>query len=244
MIREKPLFRRRLKTFWRQTLKATLGIKYAGLYGIPRLLLHHLRRNEPIHLVDVGAYDGNFTFGLACYCGLLSGVMVEPLPHKAAALKERFSAPDYRVFDCALADKPGKTELHVNEIEATSSLLQLSRQMHEWDGLQLGKERIIPCAQRTLDSVVAEANVPVIDLLKLDVQGAEHLVLAGGEEALKKCKRIWIECSFKPLYAGSSTFNDIYGLLAARGFQLLELSEAFRSSTGELLQVDALFARR
>ena len=28
-----------------------------------------------------------------------------------------------------------------------------------------------------------------------------------------------------------------------RGFRLLELSENFRSTTGELLQVDALFAR-
>jgi hypothetical protein len=60
---------------------------------------------------------------------------------------------------------------------------------------------------------------------------------------LKKTRRIWTECSFKPLYAGSSTFGDIYGLLAARGFRLLELSENFRSTTGELLQVDALFAR-
>jgi FkbM family methyltransferase len=243
MIRERPIFRRRLRIFWRQTLEATLGLKYAGLYGIPRLLLQHLGRNKPIHLVDIGAYDGAFTFGLACYCGLLSGVMVEPLPHKAAALKERFRGPDYRVFECALADQPGKTELHVNQMEATASLLQLRREMQEWDGLPLGKDRVIPCAQRTLDSVIAEAGVPVIDLLKLDVQGVEHLVLAGGEEALKKSKRIWTECSFKPLYAGSSTFGDIYGLLAARGFRLLELSENFRSTTGELLQVDALFAR-
>jgi len=97
MIREKPIFRRRLKTFWRQTLEATLGLKYISLYGIPRLLLQHLGRNEPIHLVDIGAYDGAFTFGLACCCGLLSGVMVETLPHKAAALKKRFRRQEYRV---------------------------------------------------------------------------------------------------------------------------------------------------
>ncbi len=243
MIKGKPLFRRRLKTFWRETLHTTLGIPYAGLYGIPQTLLKHLRRDEPIHLVDVGAYNGDFTFGLACYCGLHAGVMVEPLPHKAAKLRERFPEADYRIFECALADKSGVTDLRVNDDEATASLLPLRRDLPELNSLLVGKERVLSCAQRTLDSIVAEANVSTIDLLKIDVQGVEHLVLAGGRETLKRTKRVWTECSFKPLYSGSSTFSDLYAALTGCGFQLVELSEACRSVTGELLQADAFFVK-
>lgn len=206
-------------------------------------LLRHLHRRQPLHLVDVGAHDGDFTFGLACYTGLLSGVMVEPLPHKAAGLRQRFGRPGYHVFECALADRPGQVELHVNAMDATSSLFSARREMPEWRGLPLGEERVIACPQRTLDSVVAEAGLPRVDLLKMDVQGAEHLVLQGGPETLARTGMVWTECSFKPLYTGSSTFSDLYRLLEPLGFQLSEFNPALRSADGELLQVDALFVK-
>ncbi len=243
MIRERPLFRRRLKALWRQALQSTLKIPCRSIYGISMPLLRHLHKNRPLHLVDVGAHDGDFTFGLGCYTGLLSAVLVEPLPHKAAALRQRFGRPGYHVFDCALADRKGQAELRVNAMEATSSLFGARREMPEWQGFPLGEECLVTCRQRTLDSVVAEAGLPCVDLLKIDVQGAEHLVLQGGRETLARTGMIWTECSFKPLYAGSSTFSDLYGLLESLGFQLTEFNPAMRSAAGELLQVDALFIK-
>ncbi len=242
MIRERPILRRHIKALLRQAM-AGCGIPYEGLYGIPEMLLKHLPKNEPVRLVDVGAHDGDFTFGIACYCGLHTGVLVEPLPHKATALKERFRAREYHVFGCALADRAGTVDLRVNEIEATASILSIRRDLQELDGLTLGQERIVSCEQRTLDSVIAEVGLSGVDLLKLDVQGAEHLVLAGATKTLLGTRRVWTECSFKPLYAGSSTFMDLHALLTGCGFQLIELNPAFRSRSGELLQVDALFAR-
>jgi len=245
MIRERPLFRRRLKASWRQFLEATLKIPCRSVYGIPSALFRPLSRAKPIHLVDIGAHNGDFTFGLACWCGLECAVLVEPLPHKAARLRERFRPPHYQVFECALAAGAGVAELRVNASEeATSSLLPIRRDMPELSALVLGEEKIIRCAQRTLDSVITEAQLAQVDLLKLDVQGAEHLVLAGATETLRRTAMVWSECSFKPLYTGSSTFADIYTVLEAAGFQLLELSPGIRSPTGEMLQVDALFARR
>jgi len=242
MIRERPLFRRRLKASWRQFLEAALKIPCQSVYGIPSALLRYLPKGQPIQLADIGAHDGDFTFGLACWCGLERSVMVEPLPHKAAQLRERFRAPQYHIFECALAADVGTAVLHVNAIEATSSLFSIRRGIAELSGLALGEEKILRVPTRTLDSVTAEAKLERIDLLKLDVQGAEHLVLAGATQALKATRLIWSECSFKPLYTGSCTFADIYETLAKVGFQLLELNTAFRSPTGELLQVDALFA--
>ena len=241
MIQEKPLFRRRLKAAFRLALQSTLRIPCPGVYGIPFVLLARLQKNVPLYVVDVGAHDGDITFGLACYCGLEAAVLVEPLPHKAAKLREKFRPPHYHVFECALAAAPGEAELRVNEMEATSSLFSIRRDMPELNALPLGQERVVRVAQRTLDSVIAEANLPRIDVLKIDVQGAEHLVLSGAAETLRRTRIIWTECSFKPLYEGSSTFTDIYTTLDAAGFRLLEMSPAFRSPSGELLQSDLLF---
>ncbi|MBI3416067.1 MAG: FkbM family methyltransferase [Verrucomicrobia bacterium] len=243
MIREYPPLRRRLKTRLRRFLNATVRMPLHALHGIPVVLLARLPEQTPINLVDVGAHDGDFTFGIACWCGLNKSVMVEPLPHKAAGLRERFRDPHYQVFECALAATPGKAVLLVNEMEATSSLLHLPRELPEVAQLQLGQERRIECTQRTLDSVLAEAGLDRIDLLKIDVQGAEHLVLAGAKATLARTRIVWTECAFKTIYDGASTFSELYTTLNQAGFQLMDLSPAWRGPTGELLQVDALFVR-
>jgi hypothetical protein len=81
------------------------------------------------------------------------------------------------------------------------------------------------------------------DLLKIDVQGAEHLVIRGGKNALSKTKLVWTEVSFKPLYESSSTFIDLYHALYELGFKLMEISPGFQGPYGELLQADTLFER-
>jgi FkbM family methyltransferase len=46
---------------------------------------------------------------------------------------------------------------------------------------------------RTLDSVIKEKNLPLPDLIKIDVQGAELDILNGAELALSNCKYLIVE---------------------------------------------------
>ena len=82
-----------------------------------------------------------------------------------------------------------------------------------------------------------------IDLVKIDVQGAEHLVLFGGRESLKKIKYICIEVSLKEIYQDSYLFHDIYNFLSENNFILLEFEPVYRSANKEILQADTLFRR-
>jgi Methyltransferase FkbM domain len=93
-------------------------------------------------------------------------------------------------------------------------------------------------------SVAAEAKMTSVDLLKLDVQGAECLALAGAAGILKNTRMLWIEVSFKPLYENSATFFDVYHTVEKAGFILADLKPGFRAPDGELLQADALFLKK
>jgi FkbM family methyltransferase len=61
---------------------------------------------------------------------------------------------------------------------------------------------------RRLSDVVRELNLRHPLLLKLDVQGFEEKVIAGGEDVVARTKIIIIEVSFQPLYDHFSFFFD------------------------------------
>jgi FkbM family methyltransferase len=220
-----------------------LGIG-CGQFGIPVPLLKHLKKGQHITLVDVGAYEGDFTRALEQYVRIGKGILIEPLPNKAEGLRKTFDSVEYRVLECALSPKCGFIELEVNEFEQTSSVLKIRRGIAELSGVNVDLKKTIQCRTCTLDDVIFEEGLDSVDLLKIDVQGAEHLILAGGRKTLDITSMIWIEVSFKPLYEMSSTFFDIYKLLYDVGFKFCELEPGFRGSDGELLQGNALFIRK
>jgi len=91
---------------------------------------------------------------------------------------------------------------------------------------------------KTLDSLVNGS----VDLLKLDLQGAELHALRGATELLKRTCFVWSEMSFREIYSGQALFADVYHLLRAAGFMLVEIEPLYRLTTGELVEVDCLFA--
>jgi FkbM family methyltransferase len=229
-----------VKTLIKKYLYAALNVPY-NTFGVPTAITKHFKKHQSIVLIDIGAHDGDFTKAIEKYCGVSLGLLVEPIPCKANLLRQNFNSQKYQIFDCVLSSSAGTSDFRVNALEMTSSILDIQRNMPELSGLELGDLEVIQCFTRTLDSIVAKTDIYKIDLLKIDVQGAEHLVLAGAKETLLKVAMVWTEVSFKALYDGSSTFTDIYNLLTQAGFQLLEIEPGFRSFDGELLQADALF---
>jgi FkbM family methyltransferase len=211
--------------------------------GVPYCLAKHLPARVPITLVDIGAHEGCFTEALRAYTGIKQGLLVEPLPGKVLLLRRKFPDSTFAVEECVVGNSKESVKLMVNEYEVTSSILNIHRDSRDLSLLDVRPRSELICQQRTLDSLVADHNFQRVDLLKIDVQGVEHLVLAGGQKALLQVSLIWIEVSFRPLYESSSTFADIYATLQTAGFRLLEIEPGFRAPDGELLQADALFAR-
>ena len=62
------------------------------------------------------------------------------------------------------------------------------------------------------------AELQAIDFLKMDIQGAELMVLENAGHALDQCVAIQIEASFIPLYAGQPSFGEIDLWMRGNGF--------------------------
>src|SRR5436190_7057303 len=79
----------------------------------------------------------------------------------------------------------------------------------------------------TLDVTFADVPLAGPLLVKIDVQGTEDLVIAGGRATLAEAAVVIIETSFEPLYEGQPLFDHIYRLMCAGGFE-------YRGSLGQL----------
>ncbi len=71
-----------------------------------------------------------------------------------------------------------------------------------------------------LDRFCAKAGVTAIDVLWMDVQGAELLVLEGMGDLLRQVSFIHMEVEFFEIYKGQALFPAVDALLTGRGFRL------------------------
>lgn len=76
-------------------------------------------------------------------------------------------------------------------------------------------------ASRTLDTLLAEAGIAAeeVDILVVDVQGAELLCLKGATKVLHHVTWIESEVSQRPVYAGGVLLHELEAWLAPKGFR-------------------------
>ena len=75
-----------------------------------------------------------------------------------------------------------------------------------------------------LDEFCASRGIEEIDILWMDVQGAEQMVLKGLGAMLQRVKFIHLEAEFFEIYQGQALFPGIDAQLRAAGFELVGLT--------------------
>jgi FkbM family methyltransferase len=116
--------------------------------------------------------------------------MFEPDPTNFALINRTIrknAINDCRALQIALSDSCGKCEFVVDHASGTTGAIKSSAQgagknlFHNKYQLQ----ETISCATATMDSLLADGFTPP-GLVKIDVEGAERLVLAGADLCLTK----------------------------------------------------------
>jgi FkbM family methyltransferase len=93
---------------------------------------------------------------------------------------------------------------------------------------------------RTLESLVAECEMPVPNFLKIDTQGSELDILRGAETLLPAVDLIYLECPIGKYNLGAPNIQDYLEYMASQDFipsDLLEIHTADRV----LIQIDIMF---
>ncbi len=215
---------------------ASIGLSY-NTAGVSYILAKHLARLPgPISL-------GEFSASIDRFCGVRKGVLIEPQPKHAAHLRASTDSSRFEVLEFVVGAGQGTAKLEINQFDATSSTLAAKRESQYLSGIDVGLVEVIECKSESLDALLNGRLHDSIELLKIDVQGAELLVLSGAKKCLSSTNLVWIEVSFKPLYDGACLFHEVHDQMQQLGFQMLELEPGFRSPSGELLQADVLYRR-
>jgi FkbM family methyltransferase len=170
---------------------------------------------------------------------------VEPTPAYVNQLQALF-ASDARItiHPVALSDSNGVKTFRLTPEGCASSLLAVDQRAIESIASEaLAPVRTIDVRSETLDDLCANAGVAQVDLLALDVQGAELIVLQGATRLLaqRRIKWIVVEMCFVPVYEGQATVGALALFLERAGFEVRDFYNFAYSEDGQLLWGDAVY---
>lgn len=199
----------------------------------------------PKTVIDVGANVGQFAVASA---KLFPGVTVysfEPHPECLEKLKKNtLELGNIHVYPIALGARSGEVIFHLNAHSHSSSILPLGER-HRRAFPRAREISTIKVPLSTLDHEMGSIHLEPPLFIKLDVQGYEPQVLEGATETLKRVDFVLLETSFRPLYEGEKTFMEIARMMGQLGFEFLRPVDWLKDpQNGEVLQMDALFAKR
>ncbi|HEY6249808.1 MAG TPA: FkbM family methyltransferase [Candidatus Angelobacter sp.] len=192
---------------------------FAGCFATQEIAFLRGVLRPGMRFVDVGANWGLFTL-VAAYLVGTSGTVaaMEPDPRIFGRLKanvERNNLKQVQVFEVAIADRD-------------SSLLLAA---HDHGGNNWGISRLIEgdaadeitlnVSSRQLDPLLDEAGIETIDLLKIDVEGAEDMVLKGMDSGLSshRYRRILLELHPLELAERGRTACEVIEELISKGYE-------------------------
>lgn len=166
-------------------------------------------------VIDLGAHHGEEYEWISRELGPLAKyIAVEADPRNACQL--RYNLKDRRevtIIECAVMSHDGTVMLHLcdnntGQAKGSSSIHQPTGHLEHFPWCTFEFETTVAGAK--LDRIITE---PVIDLLWVDLQGAERDMIAGGTETLKRTRFIMIEAESVEMYEGQALKPELLALL-------------------------------
>jgi FkbM family methyltransferase len=224
----------------------------------PRILSGIVRAFLPADpvILEGGAYQGAHGVALAQLWPTGQLHAFEPVPslfEKAKKALEPFK--NAHVYEMALSDEVGTATLHLSEgkgaaDDASSSLFAPKETVKEFPHIAFKKELTVPTI--TIDQWAKDNKVDHVDLLYLDIQGAELSAMKGAPEIMKTVKVILTEVCFRELYDAAPGYEEIKTWLEGQGFRMIGgnfnplsplKSVHQRGVSGDTTYGDAIFVR-
>jgi FkbM family methyltransferase len=176
---------------------------------------------------DIGSRDGKQALELADAFPQARVFAVECNPDTLPILRQNIqSNPRVAAIECAVSDYCGDVTFHKIDREATitphadgnpgaSSLFLAKPDYPQETYVQVPVT--VPC--QTLDAICAEHGIDSIDIIWMDLQGAEVKAFDGFKHTMQRTRYIFVELTHREIYAGQPLFDEVNAYLEARGFE-------------------------
>lgn len=193
-------------------------------------------------IIDGGANVGQFARAAAELYPDARVISIEALPAVADELRRNLAnLSRVRVIQSAIGEEERETTFHRNAYTLASSVLPPHAAYEKsFPGHSFSTVRV---PMNTLDALLNDEPLTPPVLLKLDLQGYELQALRGAARTLEHTDYILLETAFKPLYEHEPLFEDLYAFLQQTGFRFRAPVDFLSDTTGEIIQMDALFER-
>ncbi len=177
----------------------------------------------PAHpkIIDCGAHIGTdaIEFLIKADCRIYAFEPITNIYDKLLANTKQYS--NINCFNLALNSYDGVAEMYVSSgySDGSSSLLEPKMHLKFHPDVFFHETELVNCNK--LDTWAIANSVSEIDLLWLDMQGAEKQMLSESELILDTVKVIHTEISFFEIYANMSNYKNLKKFLKKKGFKVV-----------------------
>ena len=202
-------------------------------------------RKAPV-VIDIGSSVGNTVARVLRICPDATVFAFEPLPELFSQLQGRFR--DNRrvnLYTCGVGASSGRMQMHIASRRQSSSFLSVTDL-----GLQAvpfaREEGVLEIEIVALDEWYNDLKEPPVtfDLIKVDVQGFEKYVIAGGQSVFQKTTFVILEAPFRAVYEGQAVHDELIALMKKMGFAARTVEAGYANhDDGELIEVNVLFEK-
>jgi FkbM family methyltransferase len=208
------------RTLWivlRPRIWVDYNIYCLGLYEAPlaRFFIHSLRADSVV--LDIGAYIGQYTLLAAKYAPAGRVIALEPHPESYQRLLANITLNrlgNVQALNLAAGQRAERVPQLLSDQPSSSGLLPTGRSD---DGV--ADVEVVP-----VDQIVREAALPRVDVMKVDVEGAEGQVVRGARETLSRFHPIVIvelDCEQERVFGDEP--EEILGYLRDLGYAFYTL---------------------
>jgi FkbM family methyltransferase len=211
------------------------------------------KTDEALTIFDVGSCEGEDAIR---YAHMFPNALVyafEPLPQNLLRMEKQvalFNLAD-RIFvqPVAISDAVGESQFYVssgtppelaNSTEwdygnKSSSLLEPDEVLTYYPWLLFNQTIVVKT--NTIKRFCSAHNIRTIDLMHIDVQGAELNVLTGAKDIIKCTKLVWVEVEKVKLYRDQALAYEIEEFMRINHF--IKVKDEVSQITGDQLYVNS-----
>lgn len=189
---------------------------------------------EPRVIYDIGAYHGDWSAEMKPIFKDAQFYLFEANENQKTYLEKL----PFSFFISALGDREEIADFYSNDSTGDSFLREKTQFYEE------GKCNITPVKMTTLERVVKEKQLPLPDLIKIDVQGAEKLIIQGSPSIIGHAEVVILETKILEYNQGAPLICEIMTLMDQLGFRMLDIVELHYLPSRELNEVDILFVKK